>query len=608
MILTPILQPILRPVLRSVLERGLTSTGGGTPGPSYDTDAAAWFSAVAVAGSTITDADKTAVNDFIIGCKADASPIGGVSNWAAMKSVGLFCAASGLAGALVPLKGSAFTNSFFQANDYVKFSGLKGNGFAKWINSNYNSANVAQDNFSAGVYATEAQTLVVAALFGDTTSSGAGSTALATSGGSSLFRCRRTTALTVGNAPSTNVGLVGVSRSVSGFYDTRSASAVVNRTGASDGARSANMAWFSRGGVDCTDARISFAWSGESVNLALLHTRVAAMLAAMADAIAIVSPAPNQIFQRNSSNQADIVISGIYKGTPTSIEARWAGGSWSTIVASPSGGAFIGTLAAQTAGQGTLEVRFSNATTVAGQAAAVGIGEIFMAVGQSNNSGRGVNNQVWSHATLSPGMFANSNEWKTLADPYDSNAAQVDVTSTDPAAAGSIYPLLATELMAALSVPVAVVPCAKGGTAITEWLPGANHLDRTTLYGSANYRTTLVGNARCYLWWQGESDATNGMTQATYNGHLDTIANAFFTDRGLKLMACQFQNCSSISDAAELAINSAIAEAWGDNANVLEGPVLTDLASDDSVHLTSDAKLLIAAQRWSAAILAEFFP
>lgn len=234
--------------------------------------------------------------------------------------------------------------------------------------------------------------------------------------------------------------------------------------------------------------------------------------------------------------------------------------------------------------------------------------DIFVIGGQSNASGRGTNNQVYSHASLIPLNFANDYRIKRLVDPYDINTNQVDTVSSDgggAAAAGSWIPLLATQLMTETGRAPVFVPCAKGGVSITSWLPGADHADRSTLYGSMVYRARQAmayGTLRCVLWWQGETDAEAGMSQATYNGHLDTIANAVMTDLGIPLMPCKLQNSSIITDANELAINAAIAEAWGDNANVLDGPDFSDITSDDDYHLKTNGNLQTAADRWFTAI------
>lgn len=235
--------------------------------------------------------------------------------------------------------------------------------------------------------------------------------------------------------------------------------------------------------------------------------------------------------------------------------------------------------------------------------------DVWVIAGQSNASGRGTNNQVYSHASIIPLNFANDYRIKKLVDPLDTNTGQIDAVSSEAggaaAAAGSCWPLLATQLMAENGHVPVFVPCAKGGTSITSWLPGADHADRTTLYGSMIYRARQAmayGTLRCVLWWQGETDAEAGMSQATYNGHLDTIANAVMADLGVPIMPCKLQNSSIITDGLEAAINAAIAEAWGDNANVKTGPDFSDITSDDDYHFKTDAHLLTAADRWFVAI------
>ena len=67
-------------------------------------------------------------------------------------------------------------------------------------------------------------------------------------------------------------------------------------------------------------------------------------------------------------------------------------------------------------------------------------------------------------------------------------------------------PLLATLYMANESVPVAFIPVAFSGTRITDWLPGVDHSDPDTFYGTMNIQAAAVG-AKLVLWWQGEGDA-----------------------------------------------------------------------------------------------------
>lgn len=228
----------------------------------------------------------------------------------------------------------------------------------------------------------------------------------------------------------------------------------------------------------------------------------------------------------------------------------------------------------------------------------VSVGDIFAIAGQSNASGRATNNQTYNSATLFGAMFGNDYAWKQLADPTDSNAGQVDAVSSETGTRGSIWPIIADSIAANQGVPVAIVPCSKGGTDITQWLPDTDHYDRTTLYGSMATRIYSVGGVRAVLWWQGENDAVDGMSAATYNGHLDTIADALAIDLSTKLMPCLLQDCSGIDDAKEAEIRTGTSTAWGDNVNVIEGPDFSDLVSDDSAHLMTDAKIDSCANRF----------
>ncbi len=328
------------------------------------------------------------------------------------------------------------------------------------------------------------------------------------------------------------------------------------------------------------------------------------------DPILVASPLPYAVIQRDGSSQADIVVSGSYTGTPTAIEARWKGGAWATIDASPAGNVFSGTLTNQQAyagdSQGDLEVRFTNDTDSSATVPFVGIGDIIVIAGQSNASGRGTNSQVWtaatSYPTLVPSLFSNGYNYQGLYDPTDFDAGG-DNIADDGSAAGSIWPLMAGAIMEHTGCPVMFVPCSKGGSGSDEWQPGVDHVDRTTLYGSMNYRIGQVGGAALVCWWQGETDGLSAVSQATYNANLDAVADAVQADRGIKLMPCRLQTCGAISDVNEAAIRAAIIEAEGNNSNIEPGPDLQGITTDiDGLHLNGDAKLISAAELWATAI------
>lgn len=318
------------------------------------------------------------------------------------------------------------------------------------------------------------------------------------------------------------------------------------------------------------------------------------------NAVEILDPTSYRLYQRNGSNYSNITISGRYSGSPAAIEARWNGGAWTTISTSPTLGKFSGTLLNQAMGQADFECRVVGDAGYTWTSNYVSIGDLFWCSGQSNMSGRLTNNQVYTHATLKACLWKNNLTWAELSDPYDVSTGEND-TLADPAT-GSYIPLLATLRMAYNNVPVAFVPVNLGGTSSLVWQPGTIHTDRTTHYGSMVYRMNKLGNVgRLVIWHQGESDGQTAVPAATYVSRMSTIIDTLIADTGLRLMNCKLQTCSGIPDADELEIRNGIQTLW--DTKSIKGPdfVAIDTAPDP-FHPTTDAKGLLMAQGWEAAI------
>ena len=326
-------------------------------------------------------------------------------------------------------------------------------------------------------------------------------------------------------------------------------------------------------------------------------------------AVAVTTPASYQVVQRDAAtNKADIKISGTYQGAPTAIEASWNGGPFQVIATAPTGGTYSGQLSGQNAGQGTLTVRFANNNAVLSATTQVGIGDIFVIAGQSNFSGRGFNNQVYTApgSGVSAVMFGNDDKWKALVDPFDSNAGQIDNVSGD-GAAGSLVPLLASSIAADQNVPVAFIPTAKGGSGIASWLPAANHKLSSTLFGSMERRIDATGGkVRAVLWFQGETDAQNCVSAATYTTNMNTIVNTINADYpGLKTLVGQIGH-DTYGGACVDAIRGAQADLPNTNPNALPGAFTYDInladEGGDTLHFKSDGDLRVFAYRWWSAV------
>ena len=238
----------------------------------YDIDAAEWFSAVVAAGSSVSDNNKTAVSAFVEGCKSDGI-------WTAMKSTQLLCAASSLAGALVPLKGTAPSGGGgFTESNYSTTTGLiAGTIYGQALYTNRAQTADPQDSLHACSYVT----FVGNGYFmGLTTSvASAGSTSL----GSGGVRCRNSAGIIPTNIATVN-NLFGVSRSNSSNFTIRSnniSEIITQNSQASSGGNYVFYGYPGNGGSYYANSRMSFYSLGESLDLALLDARVKTLMTSL---------------------------------------------------------------------------------------------------------------------------------------------------------------------------------------------------------------------------------------------------------------------------------------------------------------------------------------
>jgi hypothetical protein len=252
-----------------------------------DPDAAAYITAVETADTEpLEEKTKIAIDNFVLGCKADGI-------WNAIKASCILAGARTLAGALVPLVGAAPTNvgGLFVGDDYNRKTGLIGNGSTKHLNSNRLNQTDPQDNQSLGVYTSAAQSSGAAAYMGTALANTSGATHFGVdySISSGFFRSRTAlTTISVSNAH-TATGLMGMSRSGSSGFNVRAAGSTSFGTATSQAPATGDVFVFGRnssGAVNLpTNARLSYYWIGESLNLTLLDARVTDLINAFGAAI-----------------------------------------------------------------------------------------------------------------------------------------------------------------------------------------------------------------------------------------------------------------------------------------------------------------------------------
>jgi hypothetical protein len=249
-------------------------------GAALDPDAAAYIAAVEAADSnTLEDGVKTAIDAFVVGCKADGI-------WSAIKASCILAGARTLTGALVPLVGTAPTNvsNLFVSGDYNRETGLVGNGSTKYLNTNRNNNADPQNNFHAAVYATTGSTNASVYLGTGPITNETGATNFGRDGSLVFSRARCSDA---GVGPTqTAVLLVGVSRSSSSSFTLRANSTSYTRSFTSQTPYNGNLNVFATtNGSFPTNSRLAFYSIGEALDLVLLDNRVTALINAFAAAI-----------------------------------------------------------------------------------------------------------------------------------------------------------------------------------------------------------------------------------------------------------------------------------------------------------------------------------
>jgi hypothetical protein len=248
---------------------------------SGDPDALRYIAAVQAADQQSLELPvRKAITDFIVGCKADGI-------WDAIKASCILMGARTLSGALVPLKGPAPDNvGPFVGADYARKTGITGKTGAH-LNTNRNRQDDPQDSCHAAIYVTAPHP------------SGSGFQRIfgcgeAATGRSRIVRnANDTEALfshgrnvdTVVNTGGVN-NFVGLNRASSASYDYLINSTIGTVADASQARTSNTWHVFNNNPTSIVfTGRIAFYSVGEGLSLSNLDTRVAALFAAIGNAI-----------------------------------------------------------------------------------------------------------------------------------------------------------------------------------------------------------------------------------------------------------------------------------------------------------------------------------
>jgi hypothetical protein len=270
-----------------VISRGITLRKGyiGTDDP----DAEAYIAAVEAADEAespgvgaLETATKVAIHSFVKGCKNDGI-------WPAIKASCILAGARTLTGALVPLVGAAPSQVGTAGGwNYVRKTGLAGNGTDNYLNSHRNNNADPQDSQHLAVQITTLASTGSIGYMGAGRTFDNGATRINTSSASNttLVSRSRTSTGSVQAVNSLSIGLAGISRSTSVGYIARGNNTNYSITQASQTSYNGNVFVFHISGTtDYSNARLAFYSIGESLDLALLDARVTDLINAFGAAI-----------------------------------------------------------------------------------------------------------------------------------------------------------------------------------------------------------------------------------------------------------------------------------------------------------------------------------
>lgn len=335
-------------------------------------------------------------------------------------------------------------------------------------------------------------------------------------------------------------------------------------------------------------------------------------VSAVSGAVTISTPSAYQIYQRDGANLATIPITGTWADGPSGsqqIEASWNGGAYTTIATVTAGfglsGSYSGSLTGQSAGQGTLTVRFKNLTAATASKSFVGIGDVFLIYGQSNAVGQLLaQNSYANGAGLKAGVFDYFDAaWQDGNDPFIST-----LTS------GSPWPRLFTHVMNKTGYPCGAVQAAIGGKSLDNGTPSPYYLakrnprDGTAGTGYTTLTTALtasgVNSFKAVLWIQGENDADGGVLRGPYAASLVKLAENLALDAaGAPKTVVMQRAYSGGGGSTSLDIRLATGDAAKLSTNILG--MATDYDFTNALHYASAQDGINVSDRMYAVLEAE---
>lgn len=279
----------------------------------------------------------------------------------------------------------------------------------------------------------------------------------------------------------------------------------------------------------------------------MLLTLLVVGMAAAADSLQLVSPVPYAVFQRSTSNTAEIPIAGSAGEVVAKLEAKVTlaaeyregvdGRSSGYVeIARPGARDFRGRLEAPAGGWYTVAVRALDAAgNVLGEASVqkVGVGEVLVAAGHSFCS----NFQGDRPGRAEEDRVATCIEWTNASPAHLAFRHADDPLRPGDARRASPWPAVGDVLVRQLRVPVLIICTGIGGTTVERWRKVAEDpavqdesyvACRATLQNWVPYT-----GLRALIWFGNENDLNQGPTAEVFSDNMKRLIARTRQDAGI---------------------------------------------------------------------------
>lgn len=151
-------------------------------------------------------------------------------------------------------------------------------------------------------------------------------------------------------------------------------------------------------------------------------------------------------------------------------------------------------------------------------------------IGQSNMCGRGIVGEVPEINPRGMMFMLRNGRWQPMSEPINPDRHVYAASPTQLRSGVSLAASFAEEYATHYQRRIGLIPCAEGGSALSEWQPGEILFDHAVSEAKFAQRTSnIVG----ILWHQGETDSQRAEDVARYRECFFTMLNAMKETLGL---------------------------------------------------------------------------